>query len=224
MTAAIRAVIFDLDGLVLDTETTYIRAWQAATTEMGFGYSAEFWTSLSGLSGNAVMERLREHSQHRLDIQRFQQLSSRHWLKDVQLHGISVKPGLMAVLEVIQQRNLPFCLATNSPQQAARQCLNWAGLAQTFPTIVGSDAVSRAKPAADIFWAAAKALNQTVEHCLVLEDSAIGIAAAVAAGAPCVMIPSSQPVDAWAAQQANFLCDDLFQVADLISVKQRHPL
>ncbi|TCV83589.1 MULTISPECIES: HAD family hydrolase [Methylomonas] len=219
-----RAVIFDMDGLVLDSEPTYVRAWQAAIDELGFTMPAQFWTSLSGCSGKTVTQRLQEQCGVDFDLERFQQLSSVYWLAHVQQHGIAVKPGFFVLLDVLAQYGLPFCLATNSPLAAARQCLAWAGLTDIFPRIVAGDTVRAAKPAPDIFLRASAELAQPVQDCLVLEDSPIGIRAALAAGASCVFVPSLQPADAWAAEHADYLLDDLQQVADFISARQHHPL
>ncbi len=219
-----RAVIFDMDGLVLDSEPTYARAWQAAADELGFTMPAEFWDGLSGCSGKTVTQRLQKQCGDGFDLERFQQLSSVYWLAHVQQYGIAVKPGFFAVLDVLVLHGLPFCLATNSPLAAAQQCLAWAGLTDIFSCIVAGDTVRAAKPAPDIFLRASAELAQPIQDCLVLEDSPIGIRAALAGGAPCVFVPSLRPADAWAAGHADFLMDDLHQVADFISARQFHPL
>ncbi|WP_415880564.1 HAD family hydrolase [Methylomonas sp. TEB] len=219
-----RAVIFDMDGLVLDSEPTYVQAWRAAADELGFALPAEFWDSLSGCSGMAVTQRLQLQCGLGFNLHKFQQLSSEYWLANVQQHGIAVKPGFFAVLEVLAQYQLPFCLATNSALAAAQQCLAWAGLTDVFSYIVAGDMVAAAKPAPDIFLRAAAELAQQVEDCLVLEDSPTGVRAALAAGASCVFVPSLQPADAWAVEHADFLMADLHQVADFISARQHHPL
>jgi len=219
-----RAIIFDMDGLVLDSEPTYVKAWQAAADELGFAMPTEFWDGLSGCSGMTVTRRLQEQSGIRFNLEKFQQLSSVYWLAHVQHHGIAVKPGFFAVLDVLTEYGLPFCLATNSPLAAAQQCLAWAGLSDVFSYIVAGDMVAAAKPAPDIFLRAAAELAQPVEDCLVLEDSPTGVRAALAAGTPCVFVPSFHPADAWAVEHADFLMEDLHQVADFISARQHHPL
>lgn len=220
----LRAVIFDMDGLVLDSESTYVQAWRLAADALGFTMPAQFWAGLSGCSGKMVSQGLLDQCGADFDLERFQQLSSACWFDHVQQHGIAVKPGFFALLDVLAQRGLPFCLATNSALAAAQQCLSWAGLTDIFPCIVTADAWRAAKPAPDIFLQASAELAQPIQDCLVLEDSQIGIRAALAAGAPCVFVPSAKPVDAWAAEHADYLMDDLHQVADFISARQHHPL
>jgi HAD superfamily hydrolase (TIGR01509 family) len=219
-----RGLIFDMDGLVLDSEPTYVQAWRLAADELGITMPSEFWDGLSGCSGKTVVQGLREQCGLGFNLEKFQQLSSIYWLANVQQHGIAVKPGFFALLDVLAQRGLSFCLATNSPLAAAQQCLALAGLTDIFPCIVAGDMVAAAKPAPDIFLRASAELAQSIQDCLVLEDSPIGIRAAIAAGAPCVFVPSLHPADAWAVEHADFLMNDLQEVADFISARQNHPL
>ncbi len=224
MACRFKAVICDMDGLVLDSEPTYVLAWQQAVAALGFAVEPGFWADLSGCSGKTVSASLLDCFGGGFDIRRFQQLSADYWAAYVQENGIAVKPGFFALMDVLAQRDLPYCLATNSPLSAAQQCLQWAGLSQAFSCIVAADMVTAAKPAPDIFLRAAVDLACPIQQCLVLEDSPVGIRAAVAAGAPCVFVPSFKPVDTWAAEHATYLLDDLQQVADFISASQDHPL
>lgn len=218
------AVMFDMDGLVLDTEPGYLRAWHQAGEQMGIDFSQDFCASLSGCSGAAVTERLRAYCGADFDIQGFAALSSAFWHVEVREAGIPVKPGFYQVIDMVKAHGLPFCLVTNSPEKAARECLAYAGLQGVFAHIIGGDAVPVGKPAPDIYWRAAAELGQSPSTCLVLEDSPIGIRAAVAAGSPCIFVPSVQPVDAWAAAHADYVLADLQQVADFISARRDHPL
>lgn len=218
------AVIFDMDGLVLDSEIGYVHAWRRAAGEMGCELADDFCSSLSGIPGQEVSRRIQAYCGDSFDIDRFQRLSSVYWTQYVEQYGIAVKPGFFALMTVLLERSLPFCLATNSRLAAAQRCLALAGLPHTFPHIVAGDAVSAAKPAPDIFLRASAELGWPIDECLVLEDSPVGIAAALAAGAPCILVPSLSPVDAWAAEHADYLMDDLGQVADFISARRDHPL
>jgi beta-phosphoglucomutase len=212
----IKAIIFDLDGLVLDTESTYSQAWQDAATLMGYVLSPAFVQSLSGLEGKAVEQALLAYCGHEFDLKAFYRLSSRCWHDSVQEQGIQVKTGLAQLLAVIEQHALPFCLATNSAAANARDCLALAGLATTFPLMVSRDDVSQGKPSPAIFLKAAQLLQQPIQYCWVLEDSLVGIAAAQAAGAMPVFVPSTMPLSE-ARQIAHVtVLADLAQVARLL--------
>jgi beta-phosphoglucomutase-like phosphatase (HAD superfamily) len=209
----IKAVIFDLDGLVLDSETTYISAWRQAAAAMGYTLSEAFCRSLSGLHGVSVERQLQQQCGGDFDVDRFKRLSGEYWSSQVRQHGIPVKKGFFALLNIIQQLNLPYCLGTNSRRREAMQCLELAGLPAVFSLIVARDDVPNGKPAPDIFIQAAEVLGMATGECLVLEDSPVGVAAAVAAGAPCIYVPSLYPLDDRAAADAVAVMDDLEQVA-----------
>ena len=213
-----KAIIFDMDGLVLDTEATYVLAWRQTAEAMGYELPNSFWRSLSGLHGDAVIQQLQNLCDEDFALEFFQRLSSENWQNHVQQHGIPVKPGLASLLQLIKRLELPFCLATNSPRPATLYCLALANLEQVFPLILTREEVTHGKPAPDIFLAAAKAMGYEPGECLVLEDSAVGIAAAKAAGCPCLYIPSVYPPDAWAAEKALAVLEDLHQAAEFIQV------
>lgn len=205
-----------MDGLVLDSETTYMQAWQQAAGHMGYELTTAFCLSLSGLTAASVEQRLLNHCGDVFDQLHFRQISTLIWRENVERHGIPVKKGLHNLLALIKHKQLPYCLATNSRYQDALYCLQRAGLADVFPDIISREDVAQAKPAADIFIKAASRLTTPISQCLVLEDSAIGIQAAVAAGAPCLYIPSVHPADGWASLHANAVLADLNGVIHLI--------
>lgn len=210
------AIIFDMDGLVLDTEYTYSKAWQAAGKEMGVFFSDTFCLSMSGLHSVDVERRLIDQYGVDFDLTRFGILSGQYWRKQVNQFGIPVRKGFFALLAVLEAQNISFCLATNSRQSNALECLQLANLEQVFSIIVSRDHVKQGKPAADIFLYASEQLKQPVSHCLVIEDSSTGIQAAINAQAPSVFIPSVFPYDEIAAKQANCLLNDLDELAEII--------
>jgi HAD superfamily hydrolase (TIGR01509 family) len=210
------AVIFDLDGLVLDTESTYLIAWQQAAETMGYDFSVLSESMLSGLHYHAVIEILFANFGIDFDLSRFNQLSGECWRDYVQQHGIAKKSGFDELLSVIKQFNMPFCLATNSAEFNARECLRLAGLDDVFSLIISRDNVQQGKPAPDIFLHAARCLQQPIQHCLVLEDSLVGIQAAQMAGAIPVLIPSvEQSAESVINQNINVF-SDLSQVVEIV--------
>ena len=177
----IQALIFDLDGLVLDTETTFVQAWQTAALQLGMSLSTAFLQNLSGLPHGQVQQAIKHYCGAAFDYARFQQLSGECWREQVKVQGIPVKSGLFQVLQVVQEQQLPYCLATNSQAADAIYCLQLAGIYALFPLLVSRDDVVQPKPPPDIFLKAAALLEVNIQNCLVLEDSATGVAAAFAA-------------------------------------------
>ncbi|MCQ8183570.1 HAD family phosphatase [Methylomonas sp. SURF-1] len=222
-TLQVAALIFDMDGLVLDTETTYFAAWRQAAAELGCELPEQFCASLSGCSGEMVRQRLQDYFGAGFDVAAFQQLSGLYWTQHVERYGIDVKPGFRAALAAADRRGWSYALATNSRRANAERCLRAAGLQQVFSVIAAADNSMRAKPAPDLFLCAAEALACPIADCLVLEDSPVGVRAAKAAGARCIMVPSAA-VEPETAGLADLVLADLYQVADLISAPGRLPL
>ncbi len=210
------AIIFDLDGLVLDTETTYLYAWQQAAKKMGYPLSDSFCLSLSGADAVQVKKNLIDYCGSNFDLTYFRQLSSKYWFAYVQQHGIQKKKGFNHLLNIIKKNHIPYCLATNSPEKNARECLNFAGISNEFDLIISRDQVKKGKPAPDIFLKAADYLQKPINHCLVLEDSIIGIKAAQQAGAYPLLIPSQQIIKNALLINENLIFKDLIEVSEII--------
>lgn len=197
------AVIFDMDGLVLDTESTYFAAWQQTAKVMGYSLSDAFCLSLSGLHYKDIELKLLACCGAEFNLDTFARLSGIFWREQVNAHGIKIKHGFAELLEFIVQQQIPYCLATNSSAVNAVECLEFAGIREIFSIIITRDDVEHGKPAPDIFLKAAELLQVPISRCLVLEDSYAGIEAASRAGAFSVLIPSTDPVD----PMAIALCD-----------------
>jgi HAD superfamily hydrolase (TIGR01509 family) len=212
------AIIFDLDGLVLDTESSYYRAWQVAARELGYHLPDDFAQQITGLHYHDVETTLLAYLGKDFALAEFKQRSSSVWHEQVKREGIAIKHGVIELLAWLQQQQLPYCLATNSLAANARHCLHLAGLTEAFAIIISRSDVAQGKPEPDIFWAAANALQTPIEQCLVLEDSHTGIVAAKRAGAKAVFIPSVLPANA----QATALCDvQLNDLAQLLAHLQK---
>jgi beta-phosphoglucomutase-like phosphatase (HAD superfamily) len=203
------AVIFDMDGLVLDTETTYFVAWQQAAKAMGYALSESFCLSLSGLHYKDIEPKLMAWCGIDFDLQAFNQLSSILWRKHVNVYGINIKHGFTELLEYIVQQQIPYCLATNSRANNAYECLELAGIKDVFSTIITRDDVQYGKPAPDIFLKAAELLQVPISQCVVLEDSHSGIVAASSAGAFSVFVPSTGSVDPLTVELCDVMMIDL---------------
>lgn len=207
------AVIFDMDGLVLDTETTYAIAWQQAATAMGYDLSWEFCWSLSGMQYRDIELKLLEYCGAEFDLHAFGEFSGACWRNHVAEQGINIKPGFSELLGVLNRQNIPYCLATNSRATNARECLELSGIQDVFSIIVSRDQVQHGKPEPDVFFKAAELMDVDISRCLVLEDSPAGIAAAVKAGAVSVFIPSILPFDPISAELCDAMLDDMTQLA-----------
>ncbi len=210
------AVIFDMDGLVLDTESTYSIAWQQAASAMGYDFSEDFCLSLSGLHYPDIELKLLAYCGAEFNLQTFNRLSGECWRDHVNIHGINIKYGFAGLLDLLIKQNIPYCLATNSRTVNALECLELAGIKDVFSIIISRDHVQNGKPEPDIFLKAAELMQVDISRCLVLEDSHAGIVAASRAGAVSVFIPSIAQVDPLTVELCNLMMDDLAQLTHAI--------
>jgi len=211
------AVIFDMDGLVLDTESTYFIAWQQAANAMGYEFSDDFCLSLSGLHYNDIEPKLIEYCGAEFNLQAFNRLSGDCWRDHVDVYGIRIKHGFSELLELLIRQKIPYCLATNSRAANALECLELAGIKDVFSIIIARDHVQHGKPEPDVFFKAAEVLQVDISRCLVLEDSHAGIAAASRAGAVSVFIPSIAQADPLTVELCDLMVSDLAQLTNALS-------
>jgi HAD superfamily hydrolase (TIGR01509 family) len=212
-----RAVVMDMDGLVLDTESTYCRAWRHAAAELGFALDDEFFRGLFGRHADDVKAGLADACGDSFDLQAFHAAAEMHWLAELAANGVARMPGFDRLLDTLRAEGLPYALATNSDEPYASLCLNAAGIASDFPVLVTRDQVRTGKPAPDVFLEAARRLGVAPCDCLALEDSATGLEACSSAGMIPVWVPPphvrngvhSQPDGVW-------IFPDLASVADRI--------
>lgn len=182
------AVIFDLDGLLLDSERLAMQAGIEALATMGHSVPDEVFISLIGIDAVQGHRILCDHLGRELDAEALDDAWQRAMAVRI-AGGIPLRPGVQAVLAALDTAALPRAVATNSETARAGAKLASAGLGGRFSTIVGFDAVQRGKPAPDVYLEAARRLGADPARCLALEDSDTGVRAAHAAGMTVVQIP-----------------------------------
>ncbi|WP_341366282.1 HAD family phosphatase [Yoonia sp. BS5-3] len=190
MTTPIKAVIFDMDGLLLDTEQVYLQGYRNARTAMDLSpYDAGF-LELIGLPNHAGRPFLEAHLGPATDAFEAQWDQEIRKLMQAQ---IPAKPRVRDVIEALQDRQIPYAIATSTYTQKAHNHLARAGLDDLFPLIIGGDQVVNGKPAPDIYLKAAATLCIAPGNCAAFEDSENGVRAAVAAGMQTVQVPDIKP-------------------------------
>lgn len=189
------AVIFDMDGLMLDSERAIIACLAEAARESGHDLPEVLWLSMVGHS-EAVCRHLLDEAIGEVERERVLQRS--HVLYDaVVAAGVPHRPGIIAMLDFLDDRGIPRAVATSTRRPLALRKLEASGLLPRFDAICTSSDVEHPKPAPDIYLLAARSLGVDPAQCLVLEDSPTGVRAALAAGMYPVQIPDLlEPDDA----------------------------
>ena len=183
------AVIFDMDGLMLDTETIYRSALQIAAHEMGYHIDEALFARFIGVKGDVCERMLAAAMGPKFPLAAFRQCWLAKWDRQVNEQGIAVKPGLAALLDQLDQTAIPKAVATSTERKKAIFCLQHAGIGTRFVSITSGDQVVNGKPAPDIYLLAAQKLGVDPARCLALEDSEAGVMSAVRAGMCTVMVP-----------------------------------
>lgn len=185
----IHAVIFDMDGLMFDSERVVKLSWTLAGEALGYGDLGE---NIYHTLGMGVMRR-REYFFHKygdnFPFDEFRKFTKQFFWEKVGTDGIDTKPGLFELLSYLKEREIKIGMATSSSQEYALGNLNRAGIRDYFAAIVCGDMIERTKPAPDIYLKAAELLGESAENCLALEDAPGGVLSADNAGMPVIMIP-----------------------------------
>lgn len=213
----IGGVIFDMDGLMLDTEPIAQVAWQRAFAEMGFAVDEATYLRVVGRALPDVRRIFCEALGPGFDFERAHALRQRYFRDYVVGHGIPIKPGLHDLLDWLDARGVAKAVASSTGREGVLSRLALTGLRERFPVLVGGDEVARSKPAPDIFLLAAERLGVAPERCVVLEDSESGIRAAHAAGMIPVMIPDLKLPTSEIRAFAHCVLDSLTEVLALLA-------
>jgi len=184
-----KAVILDMDGLMVDTEPLYKTAWQTAARDLGYDLHDERYTKLVGRTTEAGEQVLIAEFGAAFPLEAFRGLWPGLWRLEARRGGIHRKPGLTELLAFIGGAGLRVAVATSSEEVYTRPTLEGAGLADHFEVVVTGDQVPNGKPAPDIYLEAARRLAVSPSDCVAFEDSEAGIIAVSRAGMTGVLVP-----------------------------------
>lgn len=182
-----QAAIFDMDGLLLDTERVCMRVFQEACEVQKLPFYEDVYLSIIGRNAAGIEAIFRKAYGNELD--RLHQEWRTRYNAVVMHEAIPVKNGVVELLEWLKEQNLPTAVATSTAKEVAKIKLELAGLSKYFDNITTGCEVSNGKPDPEIYLLAANRLNIEPTKCLAFEDSNNGVKAAVAANMPTFQIP-----------------------------------
>lgn len=190
------AVVFDLDGTLVDTEPLCYAGGVEATRALGIEVPLAFFEGLTGIDDRTTVKLIEERWGVTIDLGPFLADWDRINAGLFAAHGIPLLDGVADVLDRVAALGLPLGLATSSRRGPAREKLRWAGIEGRFATMVTVEDVAAAKPAPDPYLLAAERLGVDPARCLAFEDSAAGAASAHAAGLRVVRLASGPRAEA----------------------------
>lgn len=198
------AVIFDFDGVVIDSHDAHGRSWFALAGELGKELTQETFVSTFGQRNESILPFLGWAEEN--DRERIQQLGNRKedlYREILRAEGVVPLPGVVALLTELKETGISCAIGTSTPRANVECVLEITGLGDFFQDIAASEDVSRGKPDPEVFLKAAAKLGADPSSCVVIEDAQVGLRAAKAAGMKAVGVTITHPAEALAPESPD---------------------
>lgn len=194
MSEKIDGILFDMDGLMFDTEKLLTKYWCEAAAEFGYKMEKEHVLGMRSMCAKYTIPYLKNIFGEQFDYHAVRSRRIELMNKAISENGVEKKKGLDQLLEYLKTLPIKAAVATCTDRKRTALYLKKAGLAEYFDSVVCGDMIKNGKPEPDIYLAAAKSLELSPSRCFALEDSPNGVLSAYRAGCNVIMIPDlSQP-------------------------------
>ena len=213
----IRGVLFDLDGVVIDTEKLYTRFWMEASRDLGHPMTLEQALQMRSLGSRESQEKL--DSFFGAAVLPYADLRARRielMEAFIAEHGVEEKRGIRELLAHLKEKNIPCAITSSSSIPVIRRHLGSLGLLDGFTALCSGKDVPMGKPAPDIYLHGAATLGVNPENCIAIEDSPAGIESAWRAGCMAIIVPDQDQPGDEVLSRAFAKADSLIDVMELI--------
>lgn len=217
----IKGIVFDMDGLMFDTERLAIEAWTFAGKQIGLNITEDMVIKTLGLNTEDTNRVLIEELGTDFDLSATRKIRVNYVTSYIENNGMPVKTGLIELLDYLNRNDYKIAVATSSEKETALFNFNKAGISKFFDRIVCGDMIEQGKPEPDIYLRASEIINVDPSECLALEDSPTGILSAYRAGMKPVMIPDLLQPDEGTNRLLYAKLPTLLDVIDLLAGQNR---
>jgi HAD superfamily hydrolase (TIGR01509 family) len=210
--------VFDMDGLMFDSERLVYETWQMMMDEIGYDYSVEVFKNTIGLRRDKSEEFYKSKYGADFDYPKFKQRSHEIFFERVRRDGVPIKKGLFPLLDFLKESSFKIALATSTSAESAHEMLRLAGVYDYFDALVCGNDVKHSKPHPEVFLTAAQKLGLEPCSCIAFEDSINGIKSAYAAKMTTVMVPDFLQPTQEIKPMISCLCQDLEQAIGFVQL------
>lgn len=214
----VRGVLFDMDGVVIDTEKLYTRFWMEAAADLGHPMTltqALQMRSLGSIESQAKLDSFFGSGVLEYDVLRNRRIELMEAF--IAEHGIEEKKGIRELLACLKEKGIPCAITSSSSVPLIRRHLGNLGLLDGFTALCSGKDVPHGKPAPDIYLAGAAAIGVAPENCLAIEDSPAGLEAAWRAGCMGIFVPDQDRPDELTQSRCFAVADSLFDVMEVVT-------
>lgn len=215
----IKGLVFDMDGLLFDTERIVQRSWNRSSVELGYPPAGEEIYHTLGFNRARRAVYFKNLYGEDFPHQRFQDNASRYFVEIIEEEGLPVKEGVYELLDFAKEQNLRLGIATSSSEAYAKANLAEAGILEYFDGFVFGNMVTNSKPDPEIYTRACQAIDVRPSEAVAFEDAPAGVRSAYAAGLRPVMIPDLVEPDAEILQKTWQVRSSLLAVIPLLAAE-----
>lgn len=195
MNKIIKGAVFDMDGLMIDTEKLYLKYWKQAAADFGYAMEDKHVFAIRSLARKFSVPMLKGFFGEDFPTEEVRARRTELISAHIAEHGIDLKKGLLDLIKYLKKRDIRIAVATATPRERTMTYLNKINILDRIDAVVCGDMVTTGKPDPEIYLTAAKALDLQPCQCTAFEDSPNGIKAAYSAGCHAIMIPDLTPPD-----------------------------
>ena len=214
---ALQGVVFDVDGVLFDTERLTNQTWLAVGKELGWPQIGEYYLEFVGQNRTDIHQKMLELFGPEFPKEEFMKTCSAYSQARMEREGVPMKPGVREILDFLKARNIPIALATSTGRERTLRRMELTGLGPYFSAIITGDQVVHSKPDPEIYQLACRALGTDPAQTIAVEDSRNGILSASQAGMKVIMVPDMIPPTPELDALLFRRCASLLEVRDFLT-------
>lgn len=209
------AVIFDMDGVMFDTEKICMLAWDWAGEQMGVGKAGYMVMKTLGMTAKKAIEIIKNEFGNQFDAPKFKQIGKDFSYDYFEKYGVPEKEGLYEILDYLKNKGCKLAVASSTSSDSVHHHLKEKDIEKYFDAVICGDMIEKSKPEPDIYLTACEKLNEKPENCFAIEDSKNGLISAHRAGCKVIMVP-----DLWQGEEETdkFLYAKCKSLKDVINI------